>query len=117
MTEFSASVRTSCHVAGASLREVADAIAHLPEAGRTSWSPTYALESDGNAIVTAATVRCGFEITMPVWPEYTTASAAARCEWDRWWRALEAHEQGHVDVVTAVFAGVDGQMLGASTAD
>src|SRR4051794_16494442 len=54
---------------------------------------------------------------MPVWPGYRAASAGARDEWDRWWTALEAHECGHISVVTAAFGDLDRQLVGATVAD
>ena len=98
MTEFSAPARSSYPVDGATLREVADALAHLPEAGRVTWSPSFALQQDASGTVTKAGVSCGFEVHMPVWTGYRAASEPAREEWDRWWTALDAHEQGHIDI-------------------
>lgn len=117
MTEFSAPQRTSYHVVGVTLRDVADAIAHLPEAGKATWRPQYSLESDAGGSVTNAVVQCSFEVQMPVWTGYRSASQAARDEWDRWWVALEAHERGHVEVATRAFDGIERQMVGLSVAD
>jgi predicted secreted Zn-dependent protease len=116
MTEFSPPQRTSYPVSGATLRDVADAVSHLPEAGKVIWAPQYSLESDGSGVVTRAAVRCSFEVQMPVWTAYRSASAAAREEWDRWWMALEAHEQGHVEIATGAFDGIEQQMVGQSVA-
>jgi hypothetical protein len=38
----------------------------------------------------------------------------ARAEWTRWYAALRAHEQGHIDLVHQVFDGLAKRMLGTT---
>ena len=117
MTEFGTPRRTTYHVTGPTLQAVADAISHLPEAGRADWTPSFEEAHDDAGTVTSATVRCGLAIQMPVWTDYPSASQAAKDEWDRWWVALEAHEQGHLDIVTQELAALEDQMVGRTIAE
>ena len=51
---------------------------------------------------------------MPQWVEYGSASQPEKDEWDRFIAALEAHEQGHIDIVKQQLSGIDEQMAGQS---
>ena len=106
---FTGPQRATFDVHGSALPDVASALTSMPEAGTTEWHPTYALAADGTS---AATVNVPMKITMPRWVEYGAASAADKAEWDRFYAALETHEQGHVAIVRQQLAGVDQQLAG-----
>jgi predicted secreted Zn-dependent protease len=110
--DFVDTERASSDVHGGSLAAVASVISQLDEAGKTEWSPTYVM-TDGNPPDVTVTVKT--KITMPRWPEYGTACQAEKDEWDRFFAALEAHEQGHVDLVRQHLGGIDEQMAGQSS--
>jgi predicted secreted Zn-dependent protease len=96
---------------GHTLEEVASAISSVPEAGRAEWWPHYSVEWDGD-IVSSATVTVTQRRTMPRWPGYSHASPAAKAEWDRFWHALEQHEEGHFQLVHSHLATLDHQLVG-----
>jgi predicted secreted Zn-dependent protease len=96
---------------GHTLAEVASAISAVVEAGRAEWWPSYSCEWDGD-IVSSATVNVTQRMTMPRWPGYTHASDAAKAEWDRFWHALEQHEEGHFHLVQSYLATLDQQLVG-----
>jgi predicted secreted Zn-dependent protease len=113
-TQFGDVERASYNVSGATLRDVAGAIAHLPEAGSTEWFPHYDYNSDERGAVTEVSVRVGWRVTLPNWDGYHGACQPERDEWDRFLTALDAHEQGHIDVAIGHLSGLDEHMLGGS---
>jgi Bacterial protein of unknown function (DUF922) len=106
--EFADTERINVDGHGSTLSAVAAAISQQDEAGKAEWFPTYALR-DGGVNVTVKT-----RITMPQWSEYDSACQAEKDEWDRFISALEAHEQGHVDLVKEHLSKIDEQMAGQS---
>ena len=50
---------------------------------------------DENKKVVSVEIVGGHTIEMPVWTGYTKAPQVCQAEWDRMWKALEKHEQGH----------------------
>ena len=50
---------------------------------------------DKNKKVVSVEIVGGHSIEMPVWTGYKKAPQACQEEWDRMWKALEKHEQGH----------------------
>lgn len=102
---------TTYSVSGATLQDVADAISHLPEAGKCEWHPTYTYTTGADGKVDSFTVVVPYTIEMPVWSDYSSASAAAQAEWDRWHAALAAHEQGHIEATYWVF-DMEDSMIG-----
>lgn len=117
MTTFNAAARESYDVWGSTLQEVVDAISQYPEAGAAEWFPAYNVECDDSGTVVRATVTVDQRITMPNWVDYPNASDAAKAEWDRFSAALEAHEQGHLDIVRQQLEGLDEQLVGLTPAD
>ncbi|HSS08854.1 MAG TPA: DUF922 domain-containing protein [Acidimicrobiales bacterium] len=113
-TQFGHVERVTYNVSGATLRDVAGAIAHLPEAGSTEWFPHYDYNSDERGAVTEVNVRVGWRVTLPSWVGYDGACQLERDEWDRFFAALDAHEQGHIDVATGHLSVLDELMLGGS---
>ncbi|MBA2279699.1 MAG: DUF922 domain-containing Zn-dependent protease [Actinomycetota bacterium] len=117
MTEFGAPHWTTYDVSGATLADVAAVLTQRDEAGETTWNPTHTMSWDDSGNVTDVTVHCGFDVQMPNWVEYSQASADAQTEWDRWYGALEEHEQGHLTIAEGVFTDLESQMVGKSQAD
>jgi predicted secreted Zn-dependent protease len=101
---------------GASLAVVAETIAGMAEAGKTEWFPRWSYETTGDAVSSVA-ITVEIRVTLPVWRAYGAASEAEKNEWDRFCRALRAHEQGHVDLVHDTFSDLDGRMVGQTVGD
>jgi predicted secreted Zn-dependent protease len=110
--DFSATEWVSYDVAGTTLADAAAAIAHLPEAGQTEWWPHYDFQTDEHGHVTDVTLAVATRVTLPNWSGHQSASAAEQREWDRFAAALQAHEQGHLELVVSHLNGLDQQMLG-----
>jgi predicted secreted Zn-dependent protease len=103
-------------VPGNTLSEVATVIAAMAEAGKAEWWPELAYEgSDG--LVCAVNVTVQQRKTMPYWQGYSDATQPMKDEWDRFWRALDAHEQGHFDLVRTHLENVDQLLVGQPVAD
>jgi predicted secreted Zn-dependent protease len=103
-------------VPGHTLTEAATVIASMAEAGKAEWWPQFSYESD-NGLVSSATVSVPQRKTMPHWQGYAYATQPMKDEWDRFWRALDAHEQGHFDLVASHLAYVDQVLVGQPVSD
>jgi hypothetical protein len=112
---FSDTERVYMDVHGKTLADVAAVIAQQDEtdkdAPKAESFPHYQLADD----LSAATVTVRTKITMPRWPEYTSAPQAEKDEWDRFFAALQAHEEGHIDLVRQQLSGIDDQLAGLSS--
>src|SRR6266508_1099607 len=115
-TEIHQPERVTDDVSAPTLTAAAEVIAQMDEAGKAEWWPNLAYDTDG-AVVTRATVTVTTRITMPRWPEYTTAAQACKDEWDRFWVALDRHEQGHIQLVHQHLDGVHRQLKGQPAAE
>ena len=79
--------------------DVYDVISAMPEAGKAEWGDSnYSMEFDDKGEVTSVDANIRYKVTMPTWVEVDQAPQAAQDEWNRFWSALEAHEQGHLDI-------------------
>jgi Bacterial protein of unknown function (DUF922) len=109
--QFNDTEQVCSDVHGTTLVAVATLISQMDEAGKAEWFPTYTLTADDPPTVS---VTVNTRITMPRWVEYGSASQPEKDEWDRFIAALEAHEQGHIDIVKQQLSGIDEQMAGPS---
>ncbi|HET9943645.1 MAG TPA: DUF922 domain-containing protein [Terriglobia bacterium] len=113
--EFSDTHWHSYDVDGDSLAAVADAILQMDEAAKTEWFPRYEYTvSEGQ--ITSATVVVRTSVAMPRWRGYAAAPPAEKDEWDRFWAALSAHEQGRIELVVQHLSNIDEQLVGNSPA-
>jgi len=103
-------------VPGHTLSEVATVVASMAEAGKAEWWPQFSFESH-DGVVSSVVVSVPQRKTMPRWHGYHDASQPMRDEWDRFWRALDDHEQGHFDLVTSHLANVDQLVVGQPVGD
>ncbi|MFN8518229.1 MAG: DUF922 domain-containing protein [Chloroflexota bacterium] len=102
-------------VVASTLADVAAAIGGRPEAGQVSWAPSLDFhQTDG--IIDSVTISVAIELQMPSWAPPSTMLPKARAEWSRWYAALRAHEQGHIDLVHQLFDGQAARMLGKPVA-
>ncbi|NUN06970.1 MAG: DUF4157 domain-containing protein [Bdellovibrio sp.] len=99
-------------IAGKNLREVAENIMARGEAGRDDWHVNWFGDTDADGKIIRVTVTVENTITMPVWPAYKKQPRAAKNEWDRFYKALEKHEYGHVDIVQKETRDFAQQLLG-----
>lgn len=51
--------------------------------------------TETNGIVNVVALLPSFVITMPSWPEYRTQPQRCKEEWDKMWKGLSRHENGH----------------------
>ena len=104
-------------VTGATLAQVALGFNQIDgnrvSAGQTVWQDTMVYEisydvkvdASGSFTVTATPrkvkITVQFVVTLPIWNpnDLNNADAAARNEWFRFLAALEAHENGHVNIL------------------
>lgn len=116
-TTIGAPARQTYPVTGATLAQAAAVIEAREEAGLTEWKPKLKYDKDDAGLVTHATVTVPLTITMPNWSAASKLSKAAKAEWDRFYQALEAHEQGHVDLVNKHLGGLGATLVGKTEAE
>lgn len=86
-------------VSAATLQGAADEIGLREWAGLTEWSTGFTANANGAGSVTSANVRVTLSKQMPTWSNKANRPLAERTEWDRFWNALNFHENGHVGIV------------------
>jgi hypothetical protein len=104
-------VRSSYGVTGTTLRDVATAIGGRAEAGRVRWRTSLSFSAPRGRIESVR-VTANVTLEMPAWTPPPAMLPRARAEWHRWYSALLAHEQGHIDLVHAHLDGLAAAMLG-----
>jgi hypothetical protein len=98
-------------VEASSLADVAAAIGGRSEAGHVGWGPAFGYhQTDGR--IDSVTITVTIDLQMPSWSPPAAMLPKARAEWTRWYAALRAHEQGHIDLVHKVFDGLAARLLG-----
>jgi hypothetical protein len=104
---------SSYPVEASTLADVAAAIGGRPEAGHVSWVPTFDFhQTDGR--IDSVTINVSIDLQMPSWSPPSSMLPKARAEWTRWYAALRAHEQGHIDLVPQLFDGLAARILGTT---
>lgn len=98
-----------------SLSGAAAQLSMRPEAGHVDWALDMKYAAPKGPIETVA-ITAAITLEMPSWTPPTTMLPKARAEWNRWYAALLAHEQGHIDLVHANFDELAQRMLGKSAA-
>jgi uncharacterized protein DUF922 len=78
--------------------------------------PTYC-PSDQGAKVQSAVVNIDEIKTMPSWTEYSQQCAAVKAEWDRWYAAVDKHENGHIAIDKQYFTNVHTKLVGKTDPD
>jgi hypothetical protein len=89
-------------VSGKTLADVAAHLNALPEWGKGGgkiWADSIPA---GSSPTVDASLHAAFFKQLPDWSDYSGASPAARANWDSMLAALDAHEQGHVDIAIKV---------------
>lgn len=87
---------THYDVAGATLAEVVAALSGREEAGDCRWDLSFRYDSvNSRGLPVGLVVEGTMTIEMPRWTGYASAPAAHQSEWDRFYRVLRDHEDGH----------------------
>jgi hypothetical protein len=102
---------SSYAVEASTLADVAAAIGGRSEAGHVGWVPALDFhQTDGR--IDSVTINVTIDLQMPSWSPPASMLPKARAEWTRWYAALRAHEQGHIDLVHQLFDGLAARILG-----
>jgi predicted secreted Zn-dependent protease len=103
---------------GHTLEQVAHHIEQQAEAGLTHWvTRWHVMERNHDHTIARAEVEVWLEITLPHWAEYASATPAEQAEWDRFLQALQAHEDGHVEIVRQYTENADVMLEGLNDHD
>jgi predicted secreted Zn-dependent protease len=85
-------------VGGSTLEQAANHLEARGYAGLTEYDPTIEFKTKGG-VVSDATVSVPISKEMPSWSGYSKAPDAEKEEWDRFWNALDFHEEGHIQII------------------
>ena len=104
-------IHRSTYTVTGSLADASATIQQRTEAGKASWDSTYSYNQEDGTI-TAATITSVLRIEMPEWSGYSAASQRDKDEWDRFWAALDVHEQGHISLAQSFLDNADQALVG-----
>jgi predicted secreted Zn-dependent protease len=85
------------------LRSLAEAISGFPAARASFGQPTWKLPPPRKGRQAEVTLNVRLFLRMPVWTKRGERPKAERDEWDRFYRALRYHEDGHLDLFRREF--------------
>jgi len=115
-TSYSGPQQSTYTVSG-TLSEVVDAIQQREEAGKTTWQVSYTYQQGDDGNISSVDFTCALFIEMPYWSTYSSATAEEQAEWDRFYAALDAHEQGHVQIAQYTMDTADAYFVGSPASD
>lgn len=108
-------VSTEQEISANTIAEVGRLLDTLPEWGKGGGRITAGKIDAGTSPTADVTLTVTLELTMPVWLERDKASAKAKAEWDRMYRALRDHEEVHlqnvIDVAKDLAAALPGRNI------
>ena len=100
-------------VAAKTLGGAAKELDKRDEWGKFDGKIGFDYDSDDNDFVTQVTLKPSYTIQMPVWAGYKKAPKACQEEWDRMWKKLEEHEEGHrlihLETLAKIQSSLDGK--------
>jgi predicted secreted Zn-dependent protease len=88
------------------LKEAGDELNTRDEWGKFEGDITYDYKSTGG-LVTEVTLKPSYTLSMPKWSGYDKAPQACQQEWDRMYKKLVEHEDGHRDVHAESLAKIE----------
>jgi Bacterial protein of unknown function (DUF922) len=106
---------TTYDITATTLADAAAAISSRSEAGHVGWVLDWKYTA-GKGVIDTVSVTADITLEMPAWTPPSTMLPRARAEWNRWYAALLAHEQGHIDLVHTMFDGLAAKLLGKTPA-
>ena len=83
------------------LRDLAAAMAGLAEVGHADFDLALAFATDGGNRLTNVDLTMTLTIDMPIWNQASSRPDPEKNEWNRFLRALRAHEDGHIAICRA----------------
>jgi predicted secreted Zn-dependent protease len=93
----SKSTSKSIKITAETLGDALKALQGLDEWGQFDGTIDHDYDT-ANDVVTQVTLKPSYKIQMPEWSGYSKAPKACQKEWDRMWKKLEEHEDGHRQV-------------------
>jgi hypothetical protein len=104
-------------VHGKTLADVAAALDKRDEWGRGGGMFRSVPIPPGSSPTVDVTLKANLVKILPKWPEYASASTAAKAEWDKMVAKLEVHEQRHVDIAIEEADKLAKDLVGKSVDD
>jgi hypothetical protein len=94
-TTWGSKTNSTFNVTAKTLGGAAKELDKRDEWGKFDGKIGFDYKSDENDYVTQVTLKPSYTILMSVWTAYKKAPKACQEEWDRMWKKLEEHEDGH----------------------
>ena len=114
--EIGPPAQTDYAVSASSLADVLAAISGREEAGYVGWTQAMTSSAPNGPTVETVSVKVDITLEMPAWAPPSSMLPRARAEWNRWYAALLAHEQGHIQIVHDVYDGLAKRLIGKTPA-
>ncbi len=83
---------------GSDLEAVQSFLLRRDEAGSFDFKFSYKWKHDARGQIEKVILMPSYNLSMPAWPAYRRQPASCQAEWDKMWKALKAHEEGHRDI-------------------
>jgi predicted secreted Zn-dependent protease len=80
------------------LESACEVLCRQKEWGKFEGNLKYDSVGDSKGNCTSVKITASYNITMPAWKELSQQPKVCQDEWNRMWKALRAHEDGHLDV-------------------
>ncbi len=89
-----------------------DELKRLHEWGKFDGAIGYVYKADRNKQIANVTLKPSYTIKMPTWSGYKKAPKACKDEWDRMWKKLDEHEEGHRQIHLETLTAIEKAMSG-----
>ncbi|MCY7418915.1 MAG: DUF922 domain-containing Zn-dependent protease [Chloroflexi bacterium] len=107
-------VVTNHALSASGLIDIASIMSGRSEAGKVGWSEEMSATGPAGKGMDTVSVVVKITLDMPTWDPPSSMLPLARAEWERWLGALQAHEQGHIELVHQVHDGIAAKIIGKS---
>ena len=85
-------------ITASDLEGALEALKKQKEWGHFEGNLTYDSKGDADKNCLSVVIKPSYTITMPSWGALSKQPKSCQEEWNRMWKALRAHEDGHLDV-------------------
>ena len=86
------------NITASDLESACEALKKNKEWGHFEGNLIYDSKGDADKNCTLLVIKPSYTITMPAWGALSKQPKSCQDEWNRMWKALRGHEDGHLDV-------------------
>jgi predicted secreted Zn-dependent protease len=106
--EKTSSIKVTAKTLGGAL----DELSKRNEWGKFDWKIDYDYKANADNYLTEVILKPSYTIHMPTWASYGKSPEACQKEWDRMWKKLEEHEEGHRQIHLESLATIQRNLQG-----